>query len=227
MDLEISNDIPAQALVIYTDVRRSAKGSAGSGIYCNTPEGDIRNSDHCSIFRLELIAISKALDYALCSSSDMIWILTDSRSSIQYLKNWPKIMDETSQAIVSKLFELGQRKSIYLQWIPSHVQVYGNETADDLARKGCDLLTPTSTDLCPTEIHSYYKHKTNMAWKISPVHQLYFAEQPGLSLLTKRSMPIQMAMARFRSGHLRCMKFREGEKSFPSCACSLPEIPGL
>ncbi|KFM70790.1 Ribonuclease H1, partial [Stegodyphus mimosarum] len=155
MALEIINDIPAQALVIYTDGSRSDKDRAGSGIYCKIPEGDlrcnIRNSDHCSVFRSKLIAISKAFDYALCSSSEIMWILTDSRSSIQYLKNWPKIMDKTGQDIVSKLFELGQHKSIYLQWITSHVGVYGNETADNLARKGCDLPTPTSTDLCPTE----------------------------------------------------------------------------
>ncbi|KFM83010.1 hypothetical protein X975_13798, partial [Stegodyphus mimosarum] len=131
-------------------------------------------------------------------------------------------MDKTGQAIVSKLFQFGQCKSIYLQWTPSHVGVYGNETDDDLAKKGCDLPTLTSTDLCPTEIHSYYKHKYNMTWKISSVHQWYFAEQPGLSLLSKRSRPIQTAMARFRSGHLRCMKFKEGEKTFPSCACFLP-----
>ncbi|KFM63752.1 Phosphate-regulating neutral endopeptidase, partial [Stegodyphus mimosarum] len=139
MAFEIINDIPAQALVIYTDGSRSDKGRAGSGIYCNTPEGDIRcsirNSDHCSVFRSELIAIRKALDYALCSSIGITWILTGSRSSIQYLKNWPKIVDKTGQDIVSKLFELVQRKSLYLQWIPSLVGVYSNKTANDLARK--------------------------------------------------------------------------------------------
>ncbi|KFM61616.1 Jerky protein-like protein, partial [Stegodyphus mimosarum] len=93
------------------------------------------------------------------------------------------------------------------------------------SRKGSDLLTPTFTDLSPNEIHSYYKHKTNMAWKISPVHQWYFAEQPGLSVPSKRSRPIQTAMARFRSRHRRCMKFKELEKTFPSCVCSLPRSP--
>ncbi|GFT96098.1 hypothetical protein TNCV_1818121 [Trichonephila clavipes] len=35
----------------------------------------------------ELIAISGALDHALNSYKDSIWILTDSRSSIQHSKN--------------------------------------------------------------------------------------------------------------------------------------------
>ncbi|GFU46687.1 RNase H domain-containing protein [Trichonephila clavipes] len=64
---------------------------AGSGIFSNTPVNDvkisIRNPDHCSVFRSELFAISGALDYALNSYKDSIWILTDSRSSLQYLKN--------------------------------------------------------------------------------------------------------------------------------------------
>ncbi|GFV85840.1 RNase H domain-containing protein [Trichonephila clavipes] len=66
----------------------------------------IRNPDHCSVFRSELIAISGALDHALNSYKDSIWILTDSRSSIQYLKNWPKIMDSTGVDILSKLVRL-------------------------------------------------------------------------------------------------------------------------
>ncbi|GFU72336.1 RNase H domain-containing protein [Trichonephila clavipes] len=98
----------------------------------------IRNPDHCSVFRLELIVISGALN----SYKDSIWILKDSRSSIQYLKNWPKIMDGTGLDILSKLIRLGHRKQVCLQWIPSHVGVPGNEAADELAGRGCDLLNP-------------------------------------------------------------------------------------
>ncbi|GFS80849.1 RNase H domain-containing protein [Trichonephila clavipes] len=64
-------------------------------------------------FRSVLIAISGALDHALNSYKDSIWYLTDSRSSIQYLKNWPKIMDSTGLAILSKLVRLGQRKQVF------------------------------------------------------------------------------------------------------------------
>ncbi|GFX01120.1 RNase H domain-containing protein [Trichonephila clavipes] len=85
------NDIPDEALIVYTDGSRSYTGRAGGGIFSNTPGNDVKisisNPDHCSVFRLELIAISGALDHALNSYKDSIWILTDSRSSIQYLKN--------------------------------------------------------------------------------------------------------------------------------------------
>ncbi|GFU29111.1 phosphate-regulating neutral endopeptidase [Trichonephila clavipes] len=66
--LEVINDIPDQALIVYTDGSRSDTGRAGSGIFSNTPGNDvkisIRNPDQCSVFRSELIAISGALDHA-------------------------------------------------------------------------------------------------------------------------------------------------------------------
>ncbi|GFS86339.1 phosphate-regulating neutral endopeptidase [Trichonephila clavipes] len=93
--LEEINDIPDQALIIYTDGSRSDTGRAGKGIFSNTHENDvkisIRNPDHCPVFRSELVAINGALDHALNSYKNSIWILTDSRSHIQYLKNWPKL----------------------------------------------------------------------------------------------------------------------------------------
>ncbi|GFT17961.1 mariner Mos1 transposase [Trichonephila clavipes] len=137
--LNVINDIPDQALIIYIDGSRSDMGRAGSDICSKI---NIRNPDHCSVFRLELIAISGALDHALNSYKDSIRILTDSRSSIQYLKNWPKIMDSTGLDILSKLVRLCQRKQVCLQWIPSHVGVPGNEAADELAVRDVIFLTP-------------------------------------------------------------------------------------
>ncbi|GFU13058.1 putative RNA-directed DNA polymerase from transposon X-element [Trichonephila clavipes] len=68
--------------------------------------------------------------------SDSIWILTDSRSSIQYLKSCPHVIDSTGLDILSKLVRLVQRKQVCLQWIPSHVGVPQNEVADERERAG-------------------------------------------------------------------------------------------
>ncbi|GFV13229.1 RNase H domain-containing protein [Trichonephila clavipes] len=153
--LEVINDIPDQALIVYTDGSRWDTDRAGRGIFSNTPRNDvkisIRNSDHSSVFRSELIAISGAHDQDLNSYKDSIWILSYSRISIQYLKNWPKIMDSTDLDILSKVVRLGQRKQVCLQWIPSDVGVPGNEAADELADRGCDLPNPSSTVLTHTE----------------------------------------------------------------------------
>ncbi|GFW20761.1 transposable element Tc1 transposase [Trichonephila clavipes] len=72
--LEVINGMPDQALIVYTDGSRSDTGRDGSGIFSNTPGKDvkisIRNPDHYSVFRSELIAISGALDHALNSYKD-------------------------------------------------------------------------------------------------------------------------------------------------------------
>ncbi|GFX03890.1 RNase H domain-containing protein [Trichonephila clavipes] len=95
--------------------------------------------------RSELIAISGTLDHALNSYKDSFRILTNSRSSIQYVKNLSKIMDSTGLDILSKLVSFGQRKQVCLQWISSHVDVPENEAADELAGRGCDFPNPSST----------------------------------------------------------------------------------
>ncbi|GFV58381.1 RNase H domain-containing protein [Trichonephila clavipes] len=63
-----------------------------------------------------------------------IWILTDSRASIQHLTNWGDIGDQTSLHILSLLRDLSSGHSIHFQWIPSHVGIEGNERDDFLAR---------------------------------------------------------------------------------------------
>ncbi|GFU70110.1 nup43 [Trichonephila clavipes] len=68
-------------------------------------------------------------------------------------------MDSTGQDILSKLVWLRQRKQVCFRWIPSHVGVPGNETADELAGRGCDLPNPSSTVLTHSEIHSFQKIK--------------------------------------------------------------------
>ncbi|GFV43274.1 RNase H domain-containing protein [Trichonephila clavipes] len=115
--LEVVNDIPYQILIIYTDSSRLDSGREGSGLFNTTPGSDVkistRNSDHCcSVLKSELYAIRGAFDHALNSNKDSIWILTNSRSSIQYLKNWPKIMDNTGLGIKSKFAVLVQRKQV-------------------------------------------------------------------------------------------------------------------
>ncbi|GFX14582.1 RNase H domain-containing protein [Trichonephila clavipes] len=42
--LEVINDIPDQALIVYTDASRSDTGRAGGGIFSNTPETMLKSA---------------------------------------------------------------------------------------------------------------------------------------------------------------------------------------
>ncbi|GFX61495.1 RNase H domain-containing protein [Trichonephila clavipes] len=205
LELKVINDILDQALIIYTDGSPSDTCRAGE--------------------RSELIAISGALSHALNSFNDSIWILTDSRSSIQYLKSWLNIMDNTGLDILSKLVRLGQRKQACLQWIPSHVGVPENEATNELVGRGCDPPNPSSTVLTHTEIPSFQRNKMNLTWKNPPFHHWYAAKSPDLYIQCRSSRAHQTALARFRSGHLRSMTFVQEVKSIFTCSCSLLASP--
>ncbi|GFX56188.1 RNase H domain-containing protein [Trichonephila clavipes] len=168
---------------------------SASGILTTVPSSEL-------IDRSELIGISGALDHDLKSNEDSIWILTDSISSIQYLKSWPKVMDSTGLDIISKLARFGQRKQVCLQGIPSHVGVTGNEAADELAGRGCDFSNPSSSVSSHSEIHSLHRAKMNLTWLNPPAHHSYAAKSPGLSLQCRNSRAFRMVLASFRSGHL-------------------------
>ncbi|GFT12680.1 uncharacterized protein TNCV_5094501 [Trichonephila clavipes] len=165
--LETINGIPQSSLKIYTDGSRGEKGISGSGVYIPTPSGalefKIKNPNYCSVFRSELIAIRRGLQCAaqLEGRFQEIWILTDSRASIQHLANWGDIGDQTSLDIPSLLHDLSSGHSIHLQWIPSHVGIEGNERADFLARIAAVERVSPRGNLTFSEISTISKLELN------------------------------------------------------------------
>ncbi|GFU10300.1 uncharacterized protein TNCV_150651 [Trichonephila clavipes] len=101
-----------------------------------------RNPDGCSVFRSELKGIDEAFgSLASLPNGKEIWILFDSTSAIQHLSNCQSVRDNVGVSILSKLKRLSPSHQIHLQWIPSHVDLKGNEIADTLAKAGTSGLT--------------------------------------------------------------------------------------
>lgn len=89
-----------------------------------------------SIMSMELIAISTALDAVANSSHRYIVIFTDSKSALQHLARCASGIRGVSVAysILIKISNLIKNDRVLrLQWIPSHIGIYGNEEADRLA----------------------------------------------------------------------------------------------
>ncbi|GFV64703.1 RNase H domain-containing protein [Trichonephila clavipes] len=147
-----------------------------------------------------------------------VWILTDNRSSTQHLSNWASIGDSTSRSI--HLFQqLSDLHPIHLQWVPSHVGLPGNEVADDLVKAATS--NPVDPEdhmvLISTEIYSRAKELICRTWVVPPVHPWYFQRHPGSAISFKGSRSYQTAFPRFSTGHLRCMNFEGGKRSFQIC----------
>nr|XP_042912144.1 uncharacterized protein LOC122272471 [Parasteatoda tepidariorum] len=220
--LEILGEIPSDAVKIYTD--GSGLGNlAGSGVFIEKSELNysicLRNPDFTSVFRSELIAIEQGID-AIINESDFgdLWILSDSRSSLQHLHNWTKVGDKTSISILLKLQLISKHHDVHLQWIPSHVDIFGNEQADRLAKEGCSHLTSSSSALTFSEYQSKIKSHLSKKWRIPPSHHWYAAKEPGSSLVHVGDRASQTAISRLASGHTNSLSYFKGRKTYAVCS---------
>ncbi|GFV76965.1 RNase H domain-containing protein [Trichonephila clavipes] len=181
---------------VYTDGNRDDFYRSGSGIYIKSQDHILRiqrrNLDGCSVFRSDLIAIDEVLgSLASLPNGKELWILFDTRSAIQHLSIWQSVRDNVGVSILTKLKRLSTSHQIHLQCISSHIDLEGNEIAETLAKAGT----------CE--------------------HHWYQCSRPGGSLAHGLSRQDQTLLARFRSGHIKSMKFSEGRKSFEMCTnCS-------
>ncbi|XP_035222122.1 ribonuclease HI-like [Stegodyphus dumicola] len=150
---------------MYTDGNKLVNDSSGSGIYIRCRDQEIkiqrRNPDFCSVFRSELIAILEGLNSIMwLPQLKDIWIFSDSRSAVQHLPDWHNVRDNTCGDILRKLKQLSLSYQIHFQWIPSHVDVAGNEIADSLARAGASETTTPAAPLTHMKLFSKCKAKS-------------------------------------------------------------------
>ncbi|UYV73432.1 hypothetical protein LAZ67_10003172 [Cordylochernes scorpioides] len=131
LSLEIINNIPKNAITIYTDGSRDELGHTGSGCLIKTTNGiekmNRRNPDFCSVFRSELIAIYEALKSIRNTNHQDIWILTDSRSAIQHLSHTGELRDKERLHSMSG----DQKKQSHTEW---YFQVFRSTTGAFLLR---------------------------------------------------------------------------------------------
>ncbi|GFW39325.1 RNase H domain-containing protein [Trichonephila clavipes] len=188
---------------VYTDGSRDDYYQSGSGIYIR-PQDHIlriqrRNPDGCSLFRSELIAIDEALgSLASLPNGKKIWILSDSRSAIQYLYNWHSVRDNAGVSKLTKLKRLSTSHQIHLQWITSHIDLEGNEIADTLVKAGACEVSESSAPLTFLEIFSRTKQQNKTAWITPSEHHWYQCSRPEGSLAHGFTRQDQTLLARFR-----------------------------
>ncbi|XP_071044562.1 uncharacterized protein [Parasteatoda tepidariorum] len=221
LSLEIINKIPPNDIKIFSDGSKMDR-QTGSGVFIETPRENYtlhqRNPDFCSVFRSELIAIDRGLEKILSEGHlGNTWILSDSRSSIQHLKNWALIGDKTSFSILQKVKLISQQHEVHFQWIPSHVDIHGNELADTLAKKGLDHPVPSTSELTYLELFARQKAQNKQKWLLPPIHYWYKAERPGLSLSLPGDRQTNTCLSRLASGHLKSLTFSANQKIFPLC----------
>ncbi|GFX50081.1 RNase H domain-containing protein [Trichonephila clavipes] len=112
-----------------------------------------------------------------------LWILSDSRSSLQHIYYWITVRGKAGVSIFQKLTQIRESHDVHFQWILSHVNIFGNEQADLLVKEGGPR----------------------------PTHHLYESKHPGSSILLKCGRASQTASSRLKSGHI-VFPFVEAER---------------
>ncbi|GBM08803.1 Nucleolar protein 10 [Araneus ventricosus] len=147
-----------------------------------------------------------------------LWILTDSHSSIQHLKNWTYIGDKTSLSILQKLKFISVQHDVHFQWTPSHVDIHGNELADNLAKEGSSHPIPFSSEITFLELFSRGKKPKTRRSGWCLLHTTGTKEEsrdfPYPFHATGQS---STCLSRHAIGHLKCRTYSEGNKICPKC----------
>ncbi|XP_074026198.1 uncharacterized protein [Leptinotarsa decemlineata] len=151
---------------IYTDASKTENGTAAAFTTASGYNSCHKLSKTSSVFSGELYAILKALEYTRSHDNGKTVIITDSLSAMtaisQLYFSHPILI-----LIKKELHHLQQQnKTTHFVWVPSHMDIKGNEIADQLARDATDIdELHTITRTAKSNLKQIFKEMIINAWQ--------------------------------------------------------------
>lgn len=222
--------------IFFTDGSKN-DNSNGAAYYdaTNRTSAMFKLNSKVNIMTLELFAISEALCEVAKIDSERIAILSDSKSALQHIARCASNFrgTPTAYAILKQIHELQNRgKTLRLQWVSSHIGLWGNEQADKLAKLA-------SSDGIINNIKLFYLEYLNQIKQICyDKFKEYFDERSKEKGIWYKTIQNQLARVpwscnsnlsrtfivmahRLRSGHYPTRKFGHLMKKVESPNCDL------
>ncbi|GFS88541.1 RNase H domain-containing protein [Trichonephila clavipes] len=134
-----------------------------------------------------------------------------------YCSVLPPNFTRSDNAIRFKVFQLPIRHSIYIQWVPSHIVLSGNEIADSLAKSATTDALRGDACLTFDELSSIKRTELNALWRVTPAHPWYFGRNPRWCHQLNIPKDRKTAISRFFRGHIKYLTFEHLQKVFPEC----------
>ena len=132
----------------------------GVGTTISFPSGDTREvrvatGSLCSSTRAELFALRAALEElsradTRADSLPAVVVCTDSMAALAQLWSGPAAQRAPVAAAIWELLRplAGRGQPVYMQWVPAHCGLPGNERADALAREASARLSRSMRPAC-------------------------------------------------------------------------------
>ncbi|KAL0849736.1 hypothetical protein ABMA28_011694 [Loxostege sticticalis] len=220
---------------IFTD---GSKDNGGTGAAFFDPQA---NANMCfkldrktSIMAAELYAICESLSYILSCREDNFVLLCDSKSALQHLiKCTSGARGIPIAYCILRLFSQAcmNGKNIKMQWIPSHINLVGNEVVDNAARNA--IYEGISVDRVPffTDFLQDVKQECATMWKEyfdgkSVEKGIWYktiqSEPPKVPWFASANLTRQLLVIsmRLRSGHIPLNAFGHLMKVVDSPNCT-------
>lgn len=120
-----------------------------------------RLPDQTNIFTAELYAIYKAIEIIGDSIGEKFLICSDSLSALQ------AIQGGTINALVHKIYEklTSSNKEIHFEWVPSHLNLQGNNLADEMAGRSLELTQIEQLSLDYNDYKNRIKSVLKIRWQ--------------------------------------------------------------
>ena len=158
---------------IYTDGSKQDEKVACSGISPNFTDS-IRLPDNSSVFTAEAKAIDNALYHIRDQPEKQFIIYSYSLSVLKSLKDLHH-RNPLIQQILKKYYYLSLSKEIVFCWLPSHVNIHGNELADLEAKSALSLVITNfkipHSDF-KSNIRQYINNKCQSVWETQTQNKL-------------------------------------------------------